>query len=79
MPEKGIRYLIQAFKKVETDKKLVIAGESSDTDSFMREYVKLKQIDKLLCHIDNQISELFAPIFRSSIFELMAYFLRPKT
>ena len=27
----------------------------------------------------NQISELFAPIFRSSIFELMAYFLRLKT
>lgn len=37
VPEKGIRYLIEAFKNVKTDKKLVIAGGSSDTDSFMKE------------------------------------------
>ena len=35
VPEKGIRYLVEAFKNVKTDKKLVIAGSSSDTDSFM--------------------------------------------
>ena len=38
VPEKGIRYLVEAFKNVRTDKKLVIAGGSSDTDSFMEEY-----------------------------------------
>ena len=37
VPEKGIRYLIEAFKQVKTDKQLVIAGGSSDTDSFARE------------------------------------------
>ena len=37
VPEKGITYLIEAFKDIETDKKLVIAGGSSDTDSFMQE------------------------------------------
>ena len=37
VPEKGIRYLVEAFKNVKTDKKLVIAGGSSDTDSFMNE------------------------------------------
>ena len=37
VPEKGILYLIEAFKRVQTDKKLVIAGGSSDTDVFMRE------------------------------------------
>lgn len=37
VPEKGIRYLIEAFKNVKTEKKLVIAGGSSDTDSFMTE------------------------------------------
>ena len=26
VPEKGIRYLVEAFKNVKTDKKLVIAG-----------------------------------------------------
>ena len=33
VPEKGIRYLVEAFKNVRTDKKLVIAGGSSDTDA----------------------------------------------
>ncbi len=31
VPEKGITYLIESFKKVDTNKKLVIAGGSSDT------------------------------------------------
>lgn len=34
VPEKGITYLIDAFKNVQTDKKLVIAGGSSDTNQF---------------------------------------------
>lgn len=37
VPEKGIQYLIEAFKEVHTDKKLVIAGGSSDTDEFTNE------------------------------------------
>lgn len=37
VPEKGLRYLIQAYKEVHTDKMLVIAGGSSDTDDFMQE------------------------------------------
>lgn len=37
VPEKGLRYLIEAFRQVDTDKKLVIAGGASDTDSFARE------------------------------------------
>ncbi|WP_404987676.1 glycosyltransferase family 4 protein [Clostridium culturomicium] len=37
VPEKGIQYLIDAFKEVKTDKKLVIAGGASDTDDFMKE------------------------------------------
>ena len=41
VPEKGIRYLVEAFKNVKTDKKLVIAGGSSDTDSFMEELKEL--------------------------------------
>lgn len=45
VPEKGIRYLIQAYKKVHTDKKLVIAGGSSDTDDFMQEMQALSAGD----------------------------------
>ena len=46
VPEKGIRYLIEAFKQVKTDKKLVIAGGSSDTDSFERELKDLAKNDE---------------------------------
>lgn len=44
--EKGIRYLVEAFKNVKTEKKLVIAGGSSDTDSFMKELKELAKDDK---------------------------------
>ena len=43
VPEKGIRYLVDAFKNVKTDKKLVIG--SSDTDSFMEELKDLAKGD----------------------------------
>ena len=46
VPEKGIRYLIEAFKQVKTDKKLVIAGGSSDTGSFERELKDLAKNDE---------------------------------
>lgn len=46
VPEKGISYLIEAFKQIETDKKLVIAGGSSDTDEFLLYLKKLAKDDK---------------------------------
>ena len=39
------RYLVEAFKNVKTDKKLVIAGGSSDTDSFTEELKELAKGD----------------------------------
>ena len=46
VPEKGLRYLIKAFKQVKTDKKLVIAGGASDTDSFAQELKELAKDDE---------------------------------
>ncbi len=37
VPEKGLRYLVEAWRSIHTDKKLVIAGGSSDTQSFLTE------------------------------------------
>ena len=45
VPEKGITYLIEAFKGITIDKKLVIAGGSSDTDTFMQELKKIAEGD----------------------------------
>lgn len=46
VPEKGLRYLIEAYKNANTDKKLVIAGGSSDTDAFMQELKELAEGDE---------------------------------
>ncbi len=46
VPEKGISYLIEAFKQINTDKKLAIAGGSSDTDEFLQNLKKLAKDDK---------------------------------
>lgn len=46
VPEKGVQYLIKAFKSVNTEKKLVIAGGSSDTDSFIKELKELARDDQ---------------------------------
>lgn len=43
VPEKGIHYLINAFKQVDTCKSLVIAGGASDTDDYM---LYLKELAK---------------------------------
>lgn len=43
VPEKGIHYLIDAYNKLKTDKKLVIAGGASDTSEY---YKGLKEIAK---------------------------------
>ena len=37
VPEKGIHYLIKAYQKLSTDKKLVIVGGTSDTDDYVRQ------------------------------------------
>lgn len=46
VPEKGIKYLIEAFKQVDTEKKLVIAGGSSDSSEFENEMKELAKEDK---------------------------------
>ena len=41
VPEKGLRYLVEAWNGVKTDKKLVIAGGASDTDEFVSELKRM--------------------------------------
>lgn len=41
VPEKGLRYLVEAYRGLKTDKKLVVAGGSSDTDKFVK---KLREL-----------------------------------
>lgn len=41
VPEKGAHYLVEAYKKLKTDKKLVIAGGSSHSSDYYRELKEL--------------------------------------
>ena len=41
VPEKGEKYLIEAYKSLKTDKKLVIAGGASDTGAYLQELREL--------------------------------------
>lgn len=50
VPEKGLAYLIEAYKQVVTDKKLVIAGGSSHTDQFARELRERSKDDKRILY-----------------------------
>lgn len=45
VPEKGIHYLIEAFRALGTDKTLVIAGGTSDTDDYVQRLRAMAQDD----------------------------------
>lgn len=45
VPEKGVEYLVKAFKEIDTEKKLVIAGGSSDSDEFASALKSLAEND----------------------------------
>lgn len=66
VPEKGIRYLVEAFKKVKTDKKLVIAGGSSDTESFMEELKELAKSDERILFTDFVQGEILDELYSNA-------------
>ena len=41
VPEKGLHYLVEAFKQIKTNKKLVIAGGSSHTNDYLEKIKKM--------------------------------------
>lgn len=43
VPEKGLKYLVEAYEELNADKKLVIAGGASDTDGFVKELKEIGQ------------------------------------
>lgn len=66
VPEKGIQYLIEAFKIINTNKKLVIAGGCSDTESFMYELKNLAQKDKRIIFTDFVEGEILEELYSNA-------------
>ncbi len=64
VPEKGLKYLIEAYRGLDTDKKLVIAGGSSDTEAFEAELRALCSSDPRIIFTGfvqgRQLSELYS-------------------
>ena len=45
VPEKGLHYLIEAFKRCKTEKKLIIAGGSEANSEYYNELVEMAKDD----------------------------------
>jgi len=46
VPEKGLHYLLEAFRGIDTDKRLVVAGDSSHTDDYLEKIKRLAAEDE---------------------------------
>ena len=64
VPEKGVHYLLEAFSKIKTDKKLVIAGGSSHTGDYMEQISEMAEKDSrvVMTHFvqGRKLEELFS-------------------
>lgn len=64
VPEKGAHYLIEAFNRIKTDKKLVIAGGSSHSSSYLLELKKQAAQNKNIIFTgfvrDQELAELYS-------------------
>lgn len=66
VPEKGIAYLIEAFKQIDTDKKLVIAGGSSDAKEFEKELRITAQSDERIIFTDFVEGRVLAELYSNA-------------
>lgn len=66
VPEKGLRYLIEAWKEIKTDKKLVIAGGSSDTEAFMTELKDMSAGDERIVFTGFQQGRVLEELYSNS-------------
>ncbi len=63
---KGINYLIEAYNRLETDKKLVIAGEGAFTDSYVAELKRLASGNPNIIFTGNQSGRILAELYSNA-------------
>lgn len=66
VPEKGVHYLINAYKNIETDKKLVIAGGASHTDGYFNEVKELSMGNDNIVFTDFVQGEILEELFSNA-------------
>ena len=66
VPEKGITYLLEAFSRVDTDMKLVIAGGKSHTDDYANEVKRLAKQDSRVVLTGFVQGNLFSELYSNA-------------
>lgn len=66
VPEKGVHHLIEAFKNVKTDKKLIIAGGTSDTDDYVETLTDSAKGDKRIVFAGFRQGQILAELFSNA-------------
>lgn len=66
VPEKGLHYLIEAFAKIDTDKKLVIAGGSSQAVDYMELIHRMARLDDHIIMTDFVQGQLLEELYSNA-------------
>lgn len=66
VPEKGLHYLIEAFRKIDTDKKLVIAGGNSQAFDYMEKVHRMAAADKRIIMTDFVQGQLLEELYSNA-------------
>ena len=66
VPEKGLRYLVEAWMDVRSDKKLVITGGSSDTEAFMNELKEMTAGDESVIFTGFQQGQVLEELYSNA-------------
>ena len=66
VPEKGVKYLIEAYKQLNTDKKLVIAGGNSDCGAYPKELWELAGGDPRIIFTDFVQGRILEELFSNA-------------
>jgi glycosyltransferase involved in cell wall biosynthesis len=63
---KGVQYLIDAYKKLNTNKKLVIVGDGAYTDNYVKELKASARDNKNIIFTGNQVGDELAELFSNA-------------
>ncbi|MFA5359347.1 MAG: glycosyltransferase family 4 protein [Patescibacteria group bacterium] len=63
---KGVQYLIDAYKKLKTNKKLVIVGDGAYTDNYVKELKASAKGNKNIIFTGNQVGDELAELFSNA-------------
>lgn len=66
VPEKGVDILVQAFLELETDKRLVIVGDSSDSDEYFEQVRMMASLDPRILMTGFTVGEELTELFCNS-------------